>query len=84
MSASTADIIRAHLADKYQVKFGGQVTDTTDLLDIGLLDSFGFVELVQHVEDTFKITFDDAELSSNALATVQGLVAAIERKTKKN
>ncbi len=83
MSDATADTIRRHLTDKYQVKFSDRVTDTTDLLDIGLLDSFGFVELVQHVEDTFKVTFEDAELSSNELATVQGLVAAVERKRKK-
>jgi acyl carrier protein len=84
MSTSTADTIRAHLTAKYQVKFSDRVTDTTDLLDIGMIDSFGFVELVQYLEDTFKISFDDAELSSNELATVQGLVAAIERKTRKN
>jgi acyl carrier protein len=83
MNSSIVDAVRQHLTDKYKIKFGDRVTDETDLLDIGLIDSFGFVELVQHLEDRFKVTFDDAELSSNELATVRGLVTAIERKTKK-
>jgi acyl carrier protein len=83
MNFSIADVVRQHLTDKYKIKFGERVTDETDLLDIGLIDSFGFVELVQHLEDRFKVTFDDAELSSNELATVRGLVAAIEKKTGK-
>jgi acyl carrier protein len=84
MSAAIADAVRQHLTEKYKIKFGGgsNVGDDTDLMDIGLIDSFGFVELVQYLEDRYRITFDDAELSSNELATVSGLTAAIEKKTQ--
>lgn len=72
--------ITSYLAKKFQVTLENSVTEHTDLFQEGLIDSFGFVELVAYLENTFSIHFEESEFTSNGLNTVANIVATVKRK----
>ena len=54
--------------------------DGQSLLDTGVIDSTGVLELIQYLEETFELTVDDEELVPENLDSVDNLVAFIGRK----
>jgi acyl carrier protein len=56
------------------------LSDDTSLLDSGLIDSTGVLELISFVEAEFHITIDDLEVVPENLDSLSRLVAFIERK----
>jgi acyl carrier protein len=60
-----------------------ELTDDASLLDKGIIDSTGVLELVGFIEKTFEITVEDNELVPENLDSVQRLTAYVTRKIKK-
>lgn len=60
-----------------------ELTDDASLLDKGIIDSTGVLELVGFIEQTFEITVEDNELVPDNLDSVQRLTAYVTRKIKK-
>ena len=50
------------------------------LLQRGVIDSTGVLELVSYLQDNFNITVEDNEIVPANLETVQGIVAYVGRK----
>jgi len=73
--------VTAHLAKKFKVKLEDGVNEQTDLFLEGLIDSFGFVELVTFLEETFQIHFEESEIKFESLNTVSNIVATVKKKT---
>jgi acyl carrier protein len=73
--------IRAFLKTNFYVPDGTQLGDDDSLLDLGIVDSTGVLELVGFLEDKYRISIDDQELVPDNLDSVGRLVAFIERKT---
>ena len=46
----------------------------------GVIDSFGIVELIEAIESQFAITFDQADMQSLELFSVDGLSSIVSRK----
>jgi D-alanine--poly(phosphoribitol) ligase subunit 2 len=86
MATTTSDpeqvrqTITKYLSSHFSVNFG-EVTEQMDLFQEGLIDSFGFVELVAFLEKTFAIRFEEKEFTTNSLNTVANMVATVTRKT---
>ncbi|MFW5698800.1 MAG: acyl carrier protein [Planctomycetota bacterium] len=78
--AAIVDEIAAHLAREAGVQ-RESITERTDLVASGLLDSFGILDLIMHIETTCGIRFDPVELTTDAARTVGGLarLAAVHR-----
>lgn len=72
--------ISKFLTSHFRIDFT-KVNEQTDLFQEGLIDSFGFVELVGFLEKTFKIRFDEKEFTTNSLNTVSNIVSTVQRKT---
>lgn len=53
-------------------EFGQGVDADTDLFEAGLIDSFGFIELVGFLEETFGVKLTDDDLASSETATLAG------------
>lgn len=49
-------------------------------LELGIIDSTGVLELVQHLEQTFTIKVLDSELLPENLDSIRALVAFVRRK----
>ena len=52
------------------------------LIELGLIDSTGALELVAFLEGKYRITIDDNELDPNSLDSINKLVQFINRKTQ--
>ncbi|HEU4537953.1 MAG TPA: acyl carrier protein [Polyangiaceae bacterium] len=81
MTTIIHDEIRSFLKTNFYVPDGTQLGDNDSLLDLGIVDSTGVLELVGFLEDRYRIAIDDQELVPDNLDSVGRLVAFIERKT---
>lgn len=54
------------------------------LLQKGVIDSTGVLELVTFLQDNFKITVEDDEIIPANLETVNGIVAYVDKKLNGN
>jgi acyl carrier protein len=57
-----------------------QLSDADSLLDKGIIDSTGVLELVGFLEETYQIQIEDEELIPENLDSVSNLIAFIGRK----
>jgi acyl carrier protein len=59
---------------------GLELRDDDDLLELGVLDSMGFVELVEQVQESFSITVEDAEITTENFGCIDAVAAFVARK----
>ncbi|HEX2358906.1 MAG TPA: acyl carrier protein [Solirubrobacterales bacterium] len=57
-----------------------ELSDSDDLLALGVVDSLGFVELVEEVQARFGIAVDDIEITEENFGSIDGIVAFVDRK----
>ena len=60
----------------------GNFSDDDSLLDKGIIDSTGILELVTFIETEYKFKVDDMEINRENFDSVNKLVKFIENKTK--
>ena len=75
------DKIRRFMQSQFLFEFDGTVGRESDLFRLGLIDSFGFIELVSFLESEFHLTFTEEELVSGALSTLENMVVTVRRKS---
>lgn len=51
-------------------------------IEQGLIDSFGFIQLVNNIEEQFHIELDDKDFEDEGFFTISGLIDIIEKKDK--
>jgi acyl carrier protein len=72
--------IRTFLTSNFYVPDPQRLSDTDSLLDAGIIDSTGVLELISFLEKEFGIKVEDEELVPENLDSVSRLVAFVERK----
>lgn len=73
--------IRDYIVDSFMMGRDPEaLADDGSLLDLGIIDSTGVLELVGFLEETYGISVEDEELVPDNLDTVSNLVAFIEHK----
>ena len=81
-SSAVAPKIRDYLAQNFLFSDEGfTFEDDASFLELGIVDSFGFVELLAFVQDEFDITVADEELVPDNFDSVGKLTAFICRKS---
>ena len=70
--------IRRFLEKTLLVEFGDKVTSSSDLFQLGYIDSYGYIELIKHLEKTYSIEISNEELLSGVLVSVSELVELVE------
>ena len=81
MNQKLAQEIRCFIVENFL--YGGAdngLKDSDSLLDKGIIDSTGVLELVSHVETTYDFRMDDEELIPENLDSVANITAYILRK----
>lgn len=73
-------MVKEFIENQFLVEFDDEVDDTANLFKLGLIDSFGFLELVTFLEKTFQIRIHDNELVSNELTSLTNIVQCVSRK----
>lgn len=65
--------ISAFIPRTFLFEFGNDTNAETDLFEAGLVDSFGFIELVAFIGQTFEVKLSDDDFASSEGATLVGL-----------
>jgi acyl carrier protein len=73
--------VREFIIRNFYVSAPDQLADTDSLLDGGIIDSTGVLEVIGFIEDTFGFTVADAEMLPENLDSIAHIAAFIERKT---
>lgn len=77
---STVDRIRSFILRTFPAARKRGIEDDSPLLESGIIDSLGMLDLVAFLEQTFEIKVEDEELVPENFATLQSLTAFAERK----
>ncbi len=79
--AAAADEIRAFLIENFLFGDAGAFPGAEDsLLDLGIIDSTGVLELVAFLEQRFEIKVEDAELVPENLDSLKQIAEYVDRK----
>ncbi len=79
----TKALVREFIVENFLFGDGAPLTsDSLSLLDSGIMDSIGVMELVSFLEGEMEITVPDSDLIPDNLDSVDNLVAFIERQKK--
>jgi acyl carrier protein len=78
--ADTAASIRAYLVETFLLGSDDGFADDESLLESGIIDSTGVMEVVVFLEEQFAIAIDDDELVADNLDSVARLATFVARK----
>jgi acyl carrier protein len=57
-----------------------ELGDGDDFLALGVIDSLGFVELVEEVQSKFGIAIEDVEITEENFGSIDAIAGYVERK----
>jgi methoxymalonate biosynthesis acyl carrier protein len=57
-----------------------ELEDDDDFLTLGVIDSLGFVELVEEVQARFGLVIDDVEITEANFGSINAIVRYVDRK----
>ena len=74
------DQVRTFVRSNFYVPEAVTLSDDASLLEQGIIDSTGVLELVTYIEETFDIAIDDSEMVPQNLDSIASIAAFVERK----
>jgi acyl carrier protein len=82
-----AQVARAEMREFIQANFlymrpDLELRDEDDLLNLGVIDSIGFVELVGEVEERYGLTIADDEIVEENFGSVNAIAAFVAAKSE--
>jgi acyl carrier protein len=80
ISLSPIDIIREYIIDQFLYGEEDGFDESSPLLDGGLIDSTGVLELIAFIESTFHIQFEDRELVPENFSSLTSMGSILQVK----
>lgn len=77
---SYRDTIRSFLASNFYIGDLDSLDDDASLIDKGIIDSTGVLEVVGFIETTFGITVDDSDIMPENLDSIHRIAHYLARK----
>ncbi len=77
---SIQDDVRQFIVKNFYVADAAGLADDASLLDKGVIDSTGVLEVVAHLESTYGVKVDDAELLPENLDSIARIAAFVQKK----
>ena len=74
--------IRAYIVESFLLGSDEDFDDHASLLNAGVLDSTGVMELVDYLEETFSITIEPEELTVENLDSVERVARFVDAKQR--
>lgn len=78
--SDTRSTVRKFIVDNFILDPAEQLDDAASLLEQQIVDSTGFLELVNYIEATFGVSVADDEMIPDNLESVDNIVIFIGRK----
>jgi acyl carrier protein len=86
MSDVAADVraeMREYIAENFLYLHPGvELKDDGDFLTLGIVDSLGFVELVEEVQSRYGVTVEDVEITEENFGSIDAISSYVERKRR--
>jgi acyl carrier protein len=79
-SVAVIDLLRQFILSNFPLAKQKEIKDDDPLLDGGIIDSLGVLDLINFSEREFGITISDEDLLPDNFQTINGIVDFIERK----
>jgi acyl carrier protein len=71
--------MRTYIEENFlYLKPGVELRDGDGLLELGILDSLGFVELVEEVQSRFGITVEDVDITEENFGSIDSIARYVE------
>jgi acyl carrier protein len=75
-----AEVIAEYIATRFRTQFLGRAPGGDEpLISSGIIDSFGVLELIAFLEDSFHVTIDPARQELTEFETVNRIANVVER-----
>ena len=74
------DKVRAFVTSNFYVADPAKLQDSESLLDSGIIDSTGVLEVIGFIEDNFAVTVEDHEMLPENLDSIERIASFIQRK----
>jgi acyl carrier protein len=72
--------IRDFVTTNFYVPDAKALDDATSLLDHGIIDSTGVLEVIMFIESTFGVTVEDSEMLPENLDSIERIAAFVAKK----
>ncbi|MEE1796110.1 acyl carrier protein [Streptomyces sp. BE308] len=72
--------IQKLIEDQFLVEFDGELTAESDLFKAGVMDSFGYIQLLSSLEQDFSLKLTDEEFLTNVFTSLAAIDAFIAKK----
>lgn len=79
--ASVKTQVRAFVVSNFYLPDARSVTDSTSLLEAGVIDSTGILEIIAFLARAFDVTVEDDEIVPENLDTIDRIASYVARKT---
>jgi acyl carrier protein len=76
----TKQAVREFVTTNFFVQDAAGLTDSASLLDLGVVDSTGVLEIMGFLESTFGIAVEDDEIVPDNLDSIERIADFVERK----
>ncbi len=74
------DQIKSFISENMMVDFDDDLDENSDLFQLGIIDSMGYIHIIKFIESKFNIKFTEDELLSSISVSVSGLAALVRDK----
>jgi len=74
------DQIRQFILTNFYVPDPSAISDEASLLKSGIVDSTGVLEVISFLEETFRVTVEDEEMTPDNLDSIVRITAFLDRK----
>jgi acyl carrier protein len=75
--------LRSYLEETFLYLHPGvELADGDEFLELGVIDSLGFVELVEEVQARYGVAVEDIEITEENFGSLAAIVAFVERKQR--
>ena len=75
--------VRQFIVSNFYVSDPAALVDHASLLDAGVVDSTGVLEIITFIETTFSVSVEDQEMLPENLDAVSNIVKFVQKKTGK-
>jgi acyl carrier protein len=76
MSSEVQDKLLDFISEHFRIP-RNEIDPETSLVDQGVIDSFGFVEIVAFLEETFRIAIADEQINGENFGSVRRIVSFV-------
>ena len=77
---TTVERVRAFIVDNFYVEDGQVPPDEASLLELGVVDSTGVLEVIAFIQDDLGVQIEDREILPENLDSIANIAAFVARK----